>query len=177
MSDVITCARWIVTGVEDRRTPVIVEDGAVLSRDGVIVAVGPVEDMRRLSPEAKETSYPNHVMLPGFVNAHHHVGMTPLQLGSPDHALELWFASRIPGRRLDLYLDTLYSAFEMIASGVTTVAHIHGWMSGGYEAIHGAATKVLDTTKRPPREQGQIVTDEGEGGTKLVEFLSGAKLI
>ena len=50
-------------------------------------------------------------------------------------------------------------------------------VDAGQVGLDAAATKVLDTTKRPPREQGQIVTDEGEGGTKLVEFLSGAKLI
>ncbi|BDA85745.1 8-oxoguanine deaminase [Aureimonas sp. SA4125] len=171
MSDHITSARWVVTGIQDRHTPLIVDDGAVLSRDGEIVAVGSMEDMRRLSPGAAETAYPDHVMLPGFVNSHHHVGMTPLQLGSPDHALELWFASRIPGRKLDLYLDTLYSAFEMIASGVTTVAHIHGWMSGGYEAVHGAATKVLDAYRTigmrasysyALREQNRLVYEADE---------------
>jgi electron transfer flavoprotein beta subunit len=31
-------------------------------------------------------------------------------------------------------------------------------------------------TARPPRQKGQIVTDEGDGGRKLVEFLAGAKL-
>jgi cytosine/adenosine deaminase-related metal-dependent hydrolase len=171
MSDHITSARWVVTGIQDRHTPLIVDDGAILSRDGEIVAVGSLEEMRRLSPGASETAYPDHVMLPGFVNSHHHVGMTPLQLGSPDHALELWFASRIPGRKLDLYLDTLYSAFEMIASGVTTVAHIHGWMSGGYEAVHGAATKVLDAYRTigmrasysyALREQNRLVYEADE---------------
>ena len=55
------------------------------------------------------------VLLPGFVNAHHHIGLTPVQLGSPDMPLELWFVTRLVMRRVDLYLDTLYSAFEMIA--------------------------------------------------------------
>ena len=41
----------------------------------------------------------------------------------------------------------------------------------------GAYTTVLSATKRPPREQGQIVTDEGDGGTKLAEFLSARKFI
>src|SRR5205823_1510851 len=27
---------------------------------------------------------------------------------------------------IDLYLDTLYSAFEMVESGITTVQHLHG---------------------------------------------------
>jgi electron transfer flavoprotein beta subunit len=32
-------------------------------------------------------------------------------------------------------------------------------------------------TARPPRQKGQILTDEGDGGRKLVEFLAGAKLV
>jgi electron transfer flavoprotein beta subunit len=32
-------------------------------------------------------------------------------------------------------------------------------------------------TARPPRQAGQVVTDDGEGGRKLVEFLAGAKLV
>ena len=54
-------------------------------------------------------------MLPGFVNAHHHIGLTPVQLGSPDMPLELWFVTRMVMRNVSLYLDALYSAFEMIA--------------------------------------------------------------
>ena len=43
--------------------------------------------------------------------------------------------------------------------------------------LDAAWTKVESFTKRPPREQGQIVTDEGEGGTKLAEFLSAQKFL
>ncbi len=41
----------------------------------------------------------------------------------------------------------------------------------------GAYTRVLSATKRPPRAQGEIVTDEGDGGTRLAEFLSARKFI
>jgi Electron transfer flavoprotein, beta subunit len=41
----------------------------------------------------------------------------------------------------------------------------------------GAWTRVESFAKRPPRAVGQIVTDEGEGGTKLAEFLSAQKFI
>jgi len=41
-----------------------------------------------------------------------------------------------------------------------------------------AAWSVVDTvTARPPRARGQVVTDEGDGGAKLVEFLAAAKLV
>lgn len=40
-----------------------------------------------------------------------------------------------------------------------------------------ATTVVEQVTPRPPRQHGQIVSDEGDGGVKLVEFLAGAKLV
>ena len=43
--------------------------------------------------------------------------------------------------------------------------------------LDAAWTKVESFTKRPPREKGQIITDEGDGGTKLAEFLSAQKFI
>jgi cytosine/adenosine deaminase-related metal-dependent hydrolase len=46
-------------------------------------------------------------------------------------------------RNLNMYLDTLYSAFEMIASGITTVQHIHGWMPGKLAEVDGRADDVI----------------------------------
>jgi cytosine/adenosine deaminase-related metal-dependent hydrolase len=143
MTKSIAQARWIVTGVRDRHTPEMIEDGAILHEDGVILSVGPAAELIARYPDVEVSGSDRQIILPGFVNSHHHVGMTPLQLGSPDHALELWFASRLSARPLDRYLDTLYSAFEMIASGVTTVQHIHGWSAGPIDAIFGTAQQIL----------------------------------
>jgi cytosine/adenosine deaminase-related metal-dependent hydrolase len=143
MTKKIQKARWIVQGVRDRHTLDMIDDGAILHEDGVILEVGPAAGILARFPDAAVSGSDAQIVLPGFVNAHHHVGLTPLQLGSPDHALELWFASRLSARPLDRYLDTLYSAFEMIASGVTTVQHIHGWSPGPVETIFGEAQKIL----------------------------------
>jgi electron transfer flavoprotein beta subunit len=43
--------------------------------------------------------------------------------------------------------------------------------------LAAAWTGVDVVTARPPRQKGQVVTDDGEGGRKLVEFLAGAKLV
>jgi len=43
--------------------------------------------------------------------------------------------------------------------------------------LDAAWTKVESFAARPPRAQGQIVTDEGDGGTKLAQFLSAQKFI
>ena len=42
--------------------------------------------------------------------------------------------------------------------------------------LDAAWTKVESFAERPPRAQGEIVTDEGDGGTKLAEFLAGAEV-
>ena len=41
----------------------------------------------------------------------------------------------------------------------------------------GATSTVIESAPRPPREAGQVVTDEGDGGVKLAEYLIGQKLI
>ena len=43
--------------------------------------------------------------------------------------------------------------------------------------LDAAWTKVETFTERPPRTAGEIVTDEGDGGTKLVEFLASKKFV
>src|SRR5215467_11825141 len=43
--------------------------------------------------------------------------------------------------------------------------------------LANAATEVLSFAKRPARQAGTIVTDEGEGGSKAAEFLAARKFI
>src|SRR6266702_1803197 len=143
MASSLIRGKYVVVEVESRTQARVIPDGAVFQRDGVVVEVGPYAELQARHRPDEVLGSGEHVVVPGFVNAHHHVRLTPLQLGSPDHALELWFASRMPARSVDLYLDTLYSACEMIESGITTVQHIHGWMRGPLANIHSLATQVL----------------------------------
>ncbi|MFW5470948.1 electron transfer flavoprotein subunit beta/FixA family protein [Knoellia sp. CPCC 206435] len=50
-------------------------------------------------------------------------------------------------------------------------------IDAGQVGLEAAWTRVTAFAKRPPREQGQLVTDEGDGGTKLAEFLSAQKFL
>jgi electron transfer flavoprotein beta subunit len=43
--------------------------------------------------------------------------------------------------------------------------------------LDAAYTKIIDTTARPPRGNGELVTDDGDGGTRLAKFLSVQKFI
>ena len=136
-------SRATVTHALDRHSWNEIQDGAVLQEDGTITAVGTYADLSRKHPNVPVIGSGNEILLPGFINGHHHVGLTPVQLGSPDMPLELWFVTRMVARNLNLYLDTLYSAFEMIASGITTVQHIHGWMPGKLGEVEQRADEVI----------------------------------
>ncbi len=136
-------SRAMITHVIDRHSWNEIPDGAVLQEDGTILAIGTYADLARAHPDVPVIGTGREILLPGFVNGHHHVGLTPLQLGSPDMPLELWFVTRMVARNVNPYLDTLYSAFEMIASGITTVQHIHGWAPGPLREVEDRAEEFL----------------------------------
>ena len=143
MTASIVRSRTLITGATDRFHVNQIEAGALLIEDGIITAVGDFDELKSRNRAAEVIGDGTDVVLPGFVNAHHHVGLTPVQLGSPDMPLELWFFTRLVCRSVDLYLDTLYSAFEMIGSGTTTVQHIHGWLPGSLEEVQALSEDVI----------------------------------
>jgi cytosine/adenosine deaminase-related metal-dependent hydrolase len=123
--------------------PLILADAGVLVAGATVAAVGPAADLRRAHPDAVEIGGRGRVLIPGLINAHHHVGLTPFQLGARDMPLELWFPERLKMREVDPRLDTLYAAFEMIASGVTTVQHLHSRAPGDANAVIARAGAIL----------------------------------
>jgi len=136
-------SRAMITRALDRHRCEEIADGAVLQQDGIITAVGTFADLSRQHPTVPVVGSGSDILLPGFINGHHHVGLTPVQLGSPDMPLELWFVTRMVMRNVNPYLDTLYSAFEMIASGITTVQHLHGWAPGKLPEVEARCEEIL----------------------------------
>jgi cytosine/adenosine deaminase-related metal-dependent hydrolase len=53
-----------------------VTDGAVLQEDGTIVELGTYQELSSKHPNVAVVGSGNEVMLPGFVNGHHHIGLT-----------------------------------------------------------------------------------------------------
>ena len=143
MTAALVCGDHVLTGFAADGSPVLHADAALLLRDGKVAAIGPVAEMRRAHPGLPEHGGAGRVVIPGLINAHHHVGLTPFQMGARDQPLELWFPERLCMRDIDLRLDTLYSGFEMIASGVTCVQHLHSRAAGDLDAVLGAAEAVI----------------------------------
>lgn len=143
MSSSLIRGKYVICKVKSRTEAQLIEDGAVFQRDGRIVEVGDHGELAARYQPDEVLGSAGHVVIPGFVNGHHHVGLTPLQLGAPDLPLEIWRGRRIASRNVDLYLDTLYSAFEMIESGVTTVQHLQLRLNGPVDRISEAASEVI----------------------------------
>ena len=130
-----------VTGADSAE---VVSDGAVLQRGGVIESVGDYETIRRQHPDAEVIGTGNHIVMPGMVNDHFHVGLTPFQMGAPDLPLEMWSLNRIGVRMIDPYLDQLYGAVQMIETGTTAVQAIHSPGRGYGPVSMEVADKVID---------------------------------
>lgn len=135
--------KWIVLGVARAGQVRIVEDGGVFVEDGRIRETGRWQDLAPRHVGSPVIGGVDCIVVPGLVNAHHHVGLTPFQLGAEDDHLERWMISRLGARDVDVYLDTLYGALEMVSSGVTTVHHIHGRLPGPAEAWERNAEQVI----------------------------------
>lgn len=140
--------RYVICHARDERKPLIIEDGAVFQSQGTIVDIGEFRELAKKYTPDEIIGNSDSIVLPGFVNAHHHVGLTPFQLGSPDRQLEMWIISRMAARAVDLHLDTLYSAFQMVESGITAVQHMHGWVPGPVEEVARRSTSVIEAYER-----------------------------
>ena len=64
-------AEVLVTMDDDRRE---IPDGAVLVEDGIVTAVGPTADLPSEADTVLDLS--GQIVLPGFVNTHHHLDQT-----------------------------------------------------------------------------------------------------
>ncbi len=74
-----------------------------------------------------------------------------------------------------------YPSFKGIMAAkkkpVTTVTVADLGIDAGTVGLASATSEVLEQTPRPPRQAGQIVKDEGDGGAKIAEFLAAQKLL
>jgi electron transfer flavoprotein beta subunit len=74
-----------------------------------------------------------------------------------------------------------YPSFKGILAAkkkpVTTLTAAEAGIDTALVGQDAAWTSVVDAAVRPPRGKGTVVTDEGDGGEKLVEFLTGQKFI
>ena len=74
-----------------------------------------------------------------------------------------------------------YPSFKGIMAAkkkpVSVLSLADAGIDAGAVGLANAPTQVVSSAPAPPKEAGQKVTDEGNGGVQVVEFLSGQKLV
>ena len=142
-SSLIITVRAALRGVDAAGEAEIVENAGILIQHGRIADIGDATAVIAANPGVQVDAQRGSIAMPGLINAHHHSGITPLQLGVPFFPLELWLPRFMGMRAVDPRLDTLYSAVEMLESGTTTVQHIQGGASGPTETWQGPADAII----------------------------------
>ena len=116
--------QYVLVDPSRRGRDALLADGAVLVERNRILAVGPYEELHPAHPGVPEIGSQRHLVLPGFVNAHHHgVGLSDTRLGLADSYLERWIIDGYREPAIDPYLDTLWGDLRNLRSGVTSVLH------------------------------------------------------
>jgi electron transfer flavoprotein beta subunit len=74
-----------------------------------------------------------------------------------------------------------YPSFKGIMAAkkkpLTTLGIADAGIEAGEVGVASAPSQVVDFANKPPRQAGQVVKDEGDGGAKIAEFLAAQKLV
>ena len=74
-----------------------------------------------------------------------------------------------------------YPSFKGIMAAkkkpLTTLTIADAGIDAGQVGLASAPSQVVEFSNKPPRQAGQIVKDEGDGGSKVAEFLASQKLV
>lgn len=122
VADCIVIPRWLIP-VEP--AGVVFEDHAIVVRDGRIVALAPVAEAIDSFDAETVVERPDHVLIPGLINAHTHAAMTLFRGLADDLPLQEWLTEHIwPAEARwvdsDFVRDgTDLAVLEMIRSGTT----------------------------------------------------------
>jgi 5-methylthioadenosine/S-adenosylhomocysteine deaminase len=139
VSELVRCARAIVSGE-------LREDYAFVVRDGTIVAGGDFVAMRDRARHLNARSFPaDRLVVPGFINGHSHAYQILLRGWADDWPFAKWRSDALYRVVPQLTPDDVYWTFatafsEMLAAGITTVAEFF-YLNGAGNAHAEAAIR------------------------------------
>lgn len=152
-ADIITC----------NASNSVLQDAFLGIKDGYIDFIDTNEEAARDFKADRVIDAKGKLVMPGFVNAHTHSGMTILRNFANDVALEEWlFGNVLPVEEKltpeDIYWGTLLGITEMIRSGTTTFADMYLYMDEVAKAV--SETGVRANLCRSPLKDGNGSVDD-----------------
>lgn len=118
----IVHGKWVLTG-EPGQAPL--HNHSVCFENGIIKDILPTAKARELYQAAREEHYQEHVVMPGLINAHTHIGMNYFRGLGSDRSLMDWLHNHMfPAEKKWLSHEfvrdaSLFAMAEMIRSGTT----------------------------------------------------------
>ena len=138
-------ARWIIP-VEPAGT---LDDHALIVDDGRIVALATGADADRDYAPRARVALPEHVLIPGLVNAHTHAAMTLLRGIADDVPLKAWLEQQIWPREARfvapefVHDGTLLGAAEMLRGGITCCNDMYFFPDAAARAYEEAGMRAM----------------------------------
>ncbi len=153
----------LVTMDDQRRE---ISNGAIFIRDHVIEAVGTLDDMPQQHADTV-LDLPNHVVLPGLVNTHHHMFQNMTRAVAQDNELFGWLTTLYPiWSSLTpemIHVSAKLAMAELILSGCTTSSdHLYLYLNGIQIDDEIRAAQELGFRFHPTR--GSMSVGESKGG-------------
>ena len=117
----------------------------VVVRDGRFADIGPLAEVAARHPQLTPLALPQRLLMPGFVDAHHHLTQSfgkALAFGEPSEIFRrIWVPLEGSLDAHGLYLSAKLAALEALRGGFTTVCDAGARNSAGLQAIEQAAAR------------------------------------
>ena len=141
---------------------------AVVIAGGVFSAIGPAEELRSKYPKLTPVEMPGMLLMPGFIDAHHHLTQTfgkALAFGEPSEIFRrIWVPMEGVLDEEMVYLSSKAGALESLRGGFTTV------VDAGTRAAGDASAVARATQEAGLRcVLGFICNDLGRDGKEILK--------
>ena len=109
----------------------VIENGAVAIDDGIIIAIGPADEILAQHDARETLGGENRIVMPGLVNGHQHAAMTLLRGLADDLALMDWLNNYMFPAEVEFVdaefvrIGTELACWEMIRGGTTTFVDMY----------------------------------------------------
>jgi len=176
--DLIVNGDYIIT-MDDAAQ--VYRHGAVAIDDGVILAVGPADEIAARYPAREIVPGDSRVVLPGLVNGHSHAAMTLLRGVADDLALMDWLNNYIFPAEVEFVdanfvrIGTELACWEMIRGGTTTFVDMYYYPDVVAEVVESCGMRAMVSAtvigQRSPDAEG--ATDSISKGLEFIRRWKG----